>query len=49
MKTFNESAMIDTRIFPLIILCLISCQTNPQLSDYPNIVYILADDLGIGR
>jgi len=40
--------MIDTRIFSLLFLSLISCQTNPQLPDYPNIVYILADDLGIG-
>lgn len=36
------------RILILIFLCLISSQINAQSPGYPNIVYILADDLGIG-
>jgi arylsulfatase A len=48
MKTINGLTMKDIRILILIFLCLISSQINAQSHGYPNIIYILADDLGIG-
>ena len=40
---------IKKHIVLILLFSLISCSPNNQLSNQPNVVFILADDLGYGE
>ena len=47
-KVFNTQRLVSLLVIGLISSTSLIAQTSPRLPQKPNIIYILADDLGIG-